>query len=70
MTRTPIPLVELSTDLDHLGQTATVILNQLIETLDGRLVPDGSLPSLHAARRAAQSLVTHLDCARRLVEVA
>jgi hypothetical protein len=31
-------------------------------------VPDASLPNLHAARRAAQSLVTHLDANRWLVE--
>lgn len=67
MTRTPIPLPELSADLDRLGHAANVIHNQLIETLGGRLVPDASLPNLHAASRAAQSLVTHLDCSSRLV---
>jgi hypothetical protein len=45
-----------------------VISNALIELLDGRLVPEGALPNLHAARRSAQSLVTHLDASRRLVE--
>jgi hypothetical protein len=46
-----------------------VISNALIELLDGRLVPDGALPNLHAARRSAQALVTHLEASRRLVEV-
>lgn len=67
--RTPVPLAELTADLDHLGQTASVVHNALIELLDGRLVPDGALPNLHAARRSAQALCTHLDASRRLVEV-
>jgi hypothetical protein len=68
--RTPIPLPKLCDDLNRLGQAATVAQNALIELLDGRLVPDCSLPNLPAASRAAQSLVTHLDASRRLVEVA
>jgi hypothetical protein len=66
--RTPIPLPELAADLNRLGQAATVVHNALIELLDGRLVPEGALPNLHAARRSAQALTTHLDGSRRLVE--
>jgi hypothetical protein len=66
--RTPIPLPELAADLNRLGQAATMVHNALIELLDGQLVPDASLPSLHAARRSAQALTTRLDASRRLVE--
>jgi hypothetical protein len=68
MIRTPIPLAELSADLHRLGHAASVVENALVQLCDTRLVPDNSLPSLHAAKRAALSLRTHLDGARTLVE--
>ena len=69
MIRTRIPLLELSADLNRLGQAASVVENSLVDLLDNRLVPDSSLPSLHAARRAARSLTIHIEASRTLVEV-
>jgi hypothetical protein len=39
-----------------------------VDLLDHQRLPEGARPNLHAARRAAQSLVTHLEASRRLVE--
>jgi hypothetical protein len=68
--RTPIPLPELAADLDRLGRDAVAAHGALVALLDDRLVPARALPSLHASRKAAESLVLHLEASRRLVEVA
>jgi hypothetical protein len=67
-TRTPIPIAELVADLDNLGRAASVINSSLTTLLADRLVPESALPTLHASRRAAASLVTHLESSRVLVE--
>jgi len=69
MTRTHIPLSELAADLQQIPSAAQVIHNSLLGLLDGKELPASMLPSMHAARRAAQSLTTHLEASRRLVEV-
>jgi hypothetical protein len=69
MTRTPIPSAELASDLNQLGQAATVIQHALSDLLLIRQLPAGSLPSLHAAKRSAQSLVTFLDASTTLAGV-
>jgi len=69
MTRTHIPLSELAADLQQIPSAAQVIHNSLLGLLDGKELPASLLPSMHASRRAAQSLTTHLEASRRLVEV-
>jgi hypothetical protein len=68
--RTPISTPELVADLDRLGRDATAAHSSLVALLDGRLVPAAALPSLHASRKAAESLVLHLEASRKLVEEA
>ena len=66
--RTPIPLPELAADLAALARAALVLHGSLAELVDTKLVPTGSLPNLHASRKSAESLVTHLTAAHQLVE--
>lgn len=68
MARTSVPLQQVSAELNQLGQTSQVVHSEIITMLATVNLPESSLPSLYAARRAAQSLVLHLDTVLQLVE--
>jgi hypothetical protein len=68
-TRVYLSSPELAADLGNLGSAAMVIQNALIDLLDNRSLPASCLPSLQASRRAAQSLITHLQASCVLAEV-
>lgn len=66
--RNAIPIPALCEELQHLHDAATKIHDRLLKVLDGRHLPDASLPSLHASRRAAQSLSTHIAASKLICE--
>jgi hypothetical protein len=65
-TRTAVPLLEVADQLDQLGRDATVIANAIEHLLATTWLAGASLPSMHAARKVARSLQTHLEAASQL----
>jgi hypothetical protein len=67
--RTYLPSPELAADLNNLGSAALVISNALADLLENHSLPAACLPSMQASRRAAQSLITHLQSSQQLAEL-
>lgn len=67
--RTFLSSPELAADLGNLGAAASVISNALIDLLDNRSLPAACLPSMQASKRAAQSLITHLQASQHLADI-
>jgi hypothetical protein len=60
-------LRELIAAVQQLNALTLATSDGLEALFDGRHLPVVAFPSLHASRRAAKTLATHLDAARRLL---
>lgn len=60
-------LLDLIAAVQQASTLATAAADGLAAIFDGSHIPVAVFPSLHASRRAAQTLATHLNAARRLL---